>query len=87
MAGLGAFLGLSMLTVTMLTAEGIALPWLAQIRGALVGLATLGSLALTAKMIFTLPEIRFSRRVVAYGCAVTVAAVVPASWILMFYVW
>lgn len=86
-AGVGAFLGLSMLTVTMLTAEGIALPWLAQIRGALLGLATLGSLALAAKMIFGIQDIRFSRRVAAYSCAVTAVAAVPASWIMMFYVW
>lgn len=87
LAGMGAFLGLSMLTVTLFTAEGLTLPWLAQIRGALLSLATMGSLTFAAKMIFALPEIRFSRRVVAYGCAVIAAAVVPASWIMMFYVW
>lgn len=87
LAGIGAFLGLSMLTVTLLSAEGFRLPWLAQIRGALLGLGTLGSLALAAKMIFVLPEIRFSRRVIAYGCTVIAAAAVPASWIMMFYVW
>lgn len=87
LAGLGAFLGLSMLTVTMINAEGLTLPWLAQIRGALLGLGTLGSLAIAGRMVFAQPAVRLSRRVAAWGCAATAAAVVPANWILMFYVW
>ncbi len=87
LAGLGAFLGLSMLTVTILNAERFTLPWLAQIRGILLGLGTLGSLALAAKMILGIQEIRFLRRVAAYGCAVIAVAAVPASWMLTFYVW
>lgn len=86
-AGVGAFLGLSMLTVTLLGAEGFRLPWLAQIRGALLGLGTAGSLALAAAMIFRMRRIRISRRLAACGCAVTAVALVPAMWILVFYMW
>jgi len=84
LGGVGVFLGLSMLTVTLLAAEGIHIPHLTGLRVALLAAATLASLWLAARQ--TLGRHGLRALPAWLACAVaTAGCVVP--WLVMFYVW
>lgn len=86
LAGIGLFLGLSMMTATHLRAEGAPLGWLPAARGALlaVGLAWSGWLGM--RLLFDrAPNAR--QAVAALPGLVLPLAAVGAAWIHMFFVW
>ena len=89
LGGIGLFLGLSMMTVTHLRAEGLAMPWLGALRGVLLGLGVLWSAWLGLQMMRTSPSgwVGASRR--SATCILWMAPLIAvgASWILVFYVW
>lgn len=88
LGGLGVFLGLSSLTVTLLKAEGVLMPWLPQARGTLLVLAALWSLWLSARMIRHLtprPAITVQSLVLMAMTAAISGALLP--WVFLFYVW
>lgn len=86
LGGLGVFLGLSSLTVTLLKAEGIVMPWLPEVRGALLALAALWSMALAVGMVrrasLSLPRQIF----VGLAVAASVGGVIT-PWLFLFYWW
>ncbi|OGA60835.1 MAG: hypothetical protein A3G81_23960 [Betaproteobacteria bacterium RIFCSPLOWO2_12_FULL_65_14] len=86
LAGICVFLGLSMLTVTHLRAEGLALPWLAGARAALLVLGLGWSGWLGARLVFASPAPRLLRlaALVLYALPLTL---IGYSWYLVFFVW
>lgn len=87
MGGLGVFLGLSSLTVTLIKAEGVIMPWLPEVRGALLALAALWSLWLGGRMLFALPGASRAVRLTALVCLSTAIGGVVLPWIYLFYIW
>lgn len=83
MGGLGVFLGLSALTVTLLKAEGVAMPWLPEVRGTLLALAALWSLWLGWRM---LQGIALRKRIPALGALGAAIGGNVFAWALLFYV-
>ena len=85
-AGIGVFLGLSALTVSLLKAEGIPVYWVNDVRLLLLAVANLWSLMLFA---------RISSRYASSNAvtALAVAAAAPAlllidyAWALTFWIW
>lgn len=86
LAGASVFLGLSMLTVTMLKAEGMALVWVTPLRVGLLALAPAWSLQLAARLIGTVPVSRW-RRLPAGAAVLLGMSLVPLAWGLQFSVW
>lgn len=86
LGGAGVFLGLSALTVTLLAAEGLMLPWVPALRAALLAAATAASLALAHGMLrrADLGRPRHAGALAGFAQAAA-GAVVP--WVLMDYVW
>ena len=86
LAGIGLFLGLSMMTATHLRAEGVNLSWLPAARGALLALGVTWScwLGLRLAAANRLNAARLGTALVAHFGAV---GVVATAWILVFYVW
>jgi len=86
LGGVGVFLGLSALTVTLLTAEGVTLTQLPELRGALLAVATAASLALAYVQIgrSAASPLRRAAALLAFATAAA-GAVVP--WVMMYYVW
>jgi hypothetical protein len=86
LGGINIFLGLSMLTLAQLSAEGVHLAWAPQVRAALLLLAVGWNGWLMARTLSQLP-IRGLRRTAA--CSMALAGVVPlvVLWSLQFYVW
>jgi len=87
MGGLGVFLGLSSLTVTLLKAEGVMMPWLPEVRGALLALATLWSLWLGGRMLFALPGASRAVRLMALACLAAAIGGVVLPWGFLFFIW
>ena len=87
LGGLGVFLGLSSLTVTLIKAEGIMMPWLPEVRGALLALAALWSLRLGGRMLFALPDASRAARLTALAYLATAIVGVLLPWIFLFYIW
>jgi len=86
LAGVSVFLGLSMLTVTMLKAEGMALAWVTPLRVGLLALALAWSLRLATRLIRTVPVPSWRR--LPAGIAVLLAmSLVPLAWGWQFFVW
>ncbi len=86
LAGIGVFLGLSALSVTILSGDGVRIPGLPWLRGALLGIGAVAALWLGGKLIArasAAPARRFAAWL-AYAVA-TSAGVVP--WVFMFYLW
>lgn len=86
LAGVGLFLGLSMMTATHLRAEGAALGWLPWLRGALLGAASAWSLWLGARLIAQ-PGRSWPRLLAALGAWLVPVGSVAGVWILVFYIW
>ncbi len=86
LAGISVFLGLSMLTVTLLRAEGFALLWVAPARVGLLALAAVWSGWLAARMIQTVAAAN-RRRALSWGAVMTGLSAVIFAWSLMFFVW
>ena len=84
LGGLGVFLGLSALTVTLLKAEGVIMPWLPEVRGALLALAALWSLWQGWRM---LQRISRWRKVFALGALGAAIGGNVFAWMLQFYIW
>jgi len=84
LAGIGLFLGLSMMTANHLRAEGFLLTWLPWARGALLGLGVLWSLRLGFGLLRNDSPIRQVAAFAFYAVAVTIIGIV---WSLQFYVW
>lgn len=87
LGGLGVFLGLSSLTVTLIKAESIMMPWLPEVRGALLTLAALWSLWLGGRMLLALPGATSAAKLTALACLATTIGGVVLPWIWLFYVW
>jgi polyferredoxin len=85
-AACGVFLGLSALTVTILHGEGINVPFVAQMRGALLIGAALWSLVLGWK-IAALYSRSALRRLAASSALSLAVALGVGSWALLFFVW
>ena len=84
-AGCGVFLGLSALTVTFLRQDGIVVPHVPELRAALLGGATLWSVAL-AWQVAGLAAAGL-RRAAATVCIATAASASVVNWVLLFWIW
>jgi hypothetical protein len=86
LGGIGLFLGLSMMTVSQLRAEGIVLPWLPALRGVLLGLGLLWSAWLGLRLLRSAAP-----SPIHLGAAFLVwlmpLALAGSTWVLVFYVW
>jgi len=85
LGGVGVFLGLSAMTVSHLSAEGLSLPWLPQIRAALLGSAALWSMGLALGMMRHTPSI--PRRLMAASAVTIAVAGVITPWLFLFFLW
>lgn len=83
-AGCGVFLGLSTLTVSSLRAEGLVLPWLDEVRAALLAGAWLWSLRLAGGILAGIPAGR-PRRTLALAAMAGAGALAVAAWSLLFW--
>jgi polyferredoxin len=86
LAGIGLFLGLSMMTATHLRAEGVPLGWLPGLRAALLAVGVGWSVWLGGQVL------KVSRggtpaKLLAGVVGLVPVAVVAASWLFVFYVW
>lgn len=86
LGGVGVFLGLSALTVTLLAAEGVTLTQLPELRGALLVVASVASLALGFAQIRR-SAARPLHRAAGLLAFATAAAGAVVPWVTMFYVW
>jgi hypothetical protein len=86
LGGISVFLGLSMLTLAQLSAEGVNLPWVPTARGVLLALAVGWCGWLAAR---TLAPLRVSlmRRTGALFAVLAAASGVAVLWGMQFYVW
>jgi hypothetical protein len=93
LAGIGLFLGLSMMTATHLRAEGASLGWLADLRGALLTVAVLWSAWLGFRLIkvsrgdMKYPAWGTARSIAAFAIWLLPVILVAANWRLVFFVW
>lgn len=85
LGGFGIFLGLSALTVSQLSAEGLSFPWLREARAVLLGIAVLWSLVLAAGMLRRVPSL--TRRLAANLALAVGAGGVVVPWVFLFFVW
>lgn len=85
LAGLGVFLGLSSLTVTLAKAEGLSLGWVPWARGVLLCAGAGWSAYLFWRMLATVPSI--VRRCAAFVACIGAIAITVAAWAVLFYVW
>lgn len=86
LGGVGVFLGLSGLTVTLLAAEGVILAALPELRGLLLAAATIASLALAVVHVRRAPTMH-ARRAAALLAFAAAAAGAVMPWVTMFYLW
>ncbi|HTZ00223.1 MAG TPA: 4Fe-4S binding protein [Rhodocyclaceae bacterium] len=86
LAGIGLFLGLSMMTANFLRAEGMTLSWLAHLRAVLLFLGAVWSGWLGLRLVASAgPGI--GRRTLALAAWLAPVAAVVASWALVFNFW
>jgi len=85
-AGIGVFLGLSLLTLGQLRGEGVVFGWLGQARAALLALGLGWSGSLGARVILASPAAPV-RRLAALAVYATPLALLGYAWYLTFYVW
>lgn len=86
LAGASVFLGLSMLTLAQLRAEGLVFAWVPLARAALLAAGTAWTLSLGARRLLaaSAPGLR---RAVALGFFALPTALIAALWCLPFYIW
>lgn len=84
--GIGVFLGLSMLTLGQLRAEGVTFAWLGEVRAVLLLLGLGWSGWLGTRLVFASPVPRL-RRLAALALHTLPVALIGYSWYLAFYVW
>ncbi len=86
LAGIGLFLGLSMMTANHLRAEGVSLAWLPAFRGVLLALGATWSGWLGLRLLAAAKPgaVRLGIGAAAHLAAV---AAVAATWVFVFYVW
>ena len=85
LAGLGVFLGLSSLTVSLAKAEGLSLAWVPWVRGALLSVGAGWSAYLFWRMLENVPSM--ARRCAAFLACIGAIAITVAAWAVLFYVW
>lgn len=86
LSGIGVFLGLSMLTLTQLRAEGVTFSWVGEIRATLLALG----IGWSAWLGFRLILAHAANRLRAWAAAIFFAlplVLVGAAWYLVFFVW
>jgi hypothetical protein len=86
LAGIGLFLGLSMMTATDLRAEGITLGWLSGLRGVLLAVAS-GWSAWLAWSLTKVSRGGTPPRMAAVALLMAPVALIAANWHLVFFVW
>jgi polyferredoxin len=86
LAGLGIFLGLSMLTLTQLRAEGILFGWIAPARATLIGLGLAWSSWLGLRLLFGRAASAL-RALLATPFYAAALAAVGSAWYLVFFAW
>jgi hypothetical protein len=86
LAGASVFVGLSMLTLAQLRAEGITFAWLPAARAALLLVGSAWTLSLGARRLRA-TSAPLSRRLAALACFAVPPALVAGLWCLPFYVW
>ena len=86
LAGVSVFLGLSMLTVTMLKAEGMMLAWVTPLRVGLLVLGVSWSGWLAARLIQMVPASPW-QRMLAEAAVILAMLLVPVAWGLQFFIW
>jgi hypothetical protein len=86
LAGSGVFLGLSALTVSQLRSDGIILPFVGEMRTAMLALATLWSAALCWKIAVLYTPAR-SRRIASLIAFCMAMAPANVGWLLLFRLW
>jgi len=85
-AGIGAFLGLSMLTVTLLKADGVTFGWIQEARGALLFAAIGWSVFLGLRRIAA-AHTALTRRAIAGLLMCVPSALMALVWYTVFFVW
>ncbi|HJW03110.1 MAG TPA: 4Fe-4S binding protein [Azospira sp.] len=86
LGGVNVFLGLSMLTITLLKAEGLIMPWVPTARSILLALGLGGSAWLGLRLILQATP-SWPRRLAAlaaYGLPLTL---IGLNWLLVFFIW
>lgn len=86
LAGIGLFLGLSMMTLTQLRAEGIVPGWIGPARAIALGIGVAWSAWLGARLVGRSGRTT-QRRVAAWLCFMLPIALVALTWALHFYRW
>jgi len=86
MGGFGVFLGLSALTVTLLSGERIIMPWLPIARGLLLAVAVLWSLWLGARFLRS-SAANITPKLLAFCALAMAVGGVLAPWLMLFYIW
>jgi hypothetical protein len=86
LAGIGLFLGLSMMTATHLRAEGVPLGWLPGLRALLLAAAVAWSVRLGFKLL-KVSDRGTPRKLVAGAVWLAPVALVAGSWGVAFFVW
>jgi polyferredoxin len=86
LAGLGVFLGLSMLTLTQLRAEGILFGWIDPARATLLGLGVAWSAWLGLRLLFG-HAANAPRALLAAPFYAATLASVGSAWYLVFFAW
>jgi len=85
LAGLGVFLGLSSLTVSLARAEGMWLGWVPWMRAALLAAGASWSAYLFWRMLATVGVT--PRRIAAWLACCAAIGVIVAAWAVLFIVW
>jgi len=83
--GFGAFLGLSALTVTLLGAEGISLPWLHSAQAVLLLVAALWSLGLGYRILRALASNK--KYLLPLACYAIAISGLVSPWVFLFFIW
>lgn len=84
LAGCGVFLGLSALTVSLLRTEGVILPWVPELRAALLAGAWAWSLWLAGRILQRERASR-PRRIAAVTSMAAAASAAVGPWVLLFW--
>ncbi|MFB4202608.1 hypothetical protein KBTX_00694 [wastewater metagenome] len=87
LGGIGAFLGLSMTTVSLLRADGVPVFWVGETRALLLAAATAWSLGLAWRITAVHVPGQWLRRLGGFAGGAAAAGVVAAAWWLLFWGW